>query len=90
MQTRIKGDAMVDEDNEEKKSVLVLLVVKVYRVLLDMLPKQTSQQNESIFWNIVDTIGVYFTWLSELSSEIANVYVKSNVKYYKIVNSPSG
>lgn len=60
----------------------VLLCLKIYRVFLQMLSKQNIQHNEAIYWNIVDNIDLFFTWISKNSSTITQLFPKSNVHLY--------
>lgn len=58
------------------------LVLKLYRAFLDMISKQSIQQNEQVFWNIVDNIDLFFTWFANHSIYISSVLTTSNVILY--------
>lgn len=60
----------------------VELVLKLYRAFLDMISKQGIQQNEQVFWNIVDNIDLFFTWFANHSIYISSILTTSNVILY--------
>lgn len=47
-----------------------------------MISKQGIQQNEQVFWNIVDNIDLFFTWFANHSIYISSILTTSNVILY--------
>jgi hypothetical protein len=66
-----------------------VLVLKLYRMLIELLSKQNTQHNEQIFWNTVDNIDLFFTWLATHAQEITRLLPSSNVHLYAAL-APNG
>jgi hypothetical protein len=59
-----------------------LLAVKVYRVFLEMLTKQKIMHSEAVYWNIVDNIDLFFSWMSSHTPIIGTIFPNSNILLY--------
>lgn len=73
-----------DEPNDPQTGA-IFLALKIYRVFLQMLSKQNIQHNEQVYWNIIDNIELFFSWLTVHADTITSLLPKSNVRLYSAI-----
>ena len=71
-----------EEDGDATRVGVVLLGLKLYRVFLEMLPKQGVQRSEPVFWNVVECIELCFGWVSAHAARLSQLLPRSNAYLY--------
>lgn len=71
-----------EEDGDGTRVGVVLLGLKLYRVFLEMLPKQGVQRSEPVFWNVVECIDLCFGWVSTHAARLSELLPRSNAYLY--------
>lgn len=56
--------------------------MKLYRSFLELLSKQSTHHNEHVFWNTVDNIDLFFTYLATHSGEVERLIPSSHASLY--------
>ena len=75
-----------EKDLVEMKSIIDL-VVKIYRVILDLFNKVSVQMNEILFWSLVEHLEVYFCWVSDCAGKFLEIWPQhTHVASYQWMN----
>lgn len=61
--THVQTQITSTEISTEEGKAWVLLVVRLWRVLLDLLPRTSTQQSEMILWGVVDSVHTFLNWI---------------------------
>lgn len=74
-----------ESEPEDPQTGAIFLCLKIYRVFIELLSKQSVQHNELIYWNTLDSVELFFSWLANHAEAIEALLPNSNIRLYPLL-----